>query len=57
VLDWLAGRGVVSGHPELLREEFNGLQMRKVISSQEGVPKTLPSLLERRLSRKLALKL
>lgn len=57
VLGWFAARGVASGHPEQLREEFNGLQLRKVISTQESASKPLPGLLERRLSRKLTLKL
>ncbi len=57
VLEWLAARGVERGYPELLREEFNGIQVRKVMSSQEGPLLALPGLLERRLSRKLTIKL
>jgi hypothetical protein len=57
VLEWFAVRGVERGHPELLREEFNGLQVRKVISTQEGPSRTPLGFLERRLSRKLTIKL
>jgi len=47
----------VRGHPEELKVEHSGMQIRKVISSQENAGKVMPGLLERRLNRKMTFKL
>ena len=52
---WLATKGVCAGYPELLVEEFNELKIKKVVSLREKTTNQPPSLLERRLSKKLAI--
>jgi hypothetical protein len=55
VLDWFACRGIFSGYPELFKEEVGELKIKRVISSREHPTLQKPSLLERRLSKKLAI--
>ena len=52
-MEWFSAKGVVAGRPEELEMQHAGLQIRKVISSQEKAAKGVPGILERRLNRKL----
>jgi hypothetical protein len=55
VLDWLAARGVCSGHPEFFKEEFMELQVRKVVSERTENSKKEANSLQRRLAKRLTI--